>query len=241
MIRSCGDVQDTVPPGTTVAGSDWIASLLGHGVAASELRRAGDPAWLLPAERLALRAPCDKRLQEFAAGRACARHALGQLGLPPLALLPDDDRCPSWPAPVVGSITHTAGLCAAVVAPRGRYAALGLDAEVAEDVTPDVLAYICTPAELAWLARLPETLRASASALIFSAKEAFYKCQFALSRQWLEFHEVTLELTEHDLLMGRFTVHPLIPIRGLAPQARWPGRFRLAGHWVIAGIAFPAH
>src|SRR5258706_16095138 len=45
---------------------------------------------------------------------------------------------------------------------------------------------ICTPSETAWLGSLPDSERLAAATLIFSAKEAFYKCQFALTQERIE-------------------------------------------------------
>ena len=79
-----------------------------------------------------------KRIQEFAAGRLCARRALGEFGRRGFPIPVARDRQPFWPAGVVGSITHTAGLCAAVVAERSRLAALGVDTELGGAVKPEL-------------------------------------------------------------------------------------------------------
>ena len=43
------------------------------------------------------------------------------------------DRAPQWPAGLVGSITHTVGYSAAVVARQGSLLSLGIDAESAKE------------------------------------------------------------------------------------------------------------
>ena len=59
-----------------------------------------------------------KRIQEFADGRLCARRALEEFGVTNFPIRMARDRQPVWPDSLIGSITHTAGLCAAVVAER---------------------------------------------------------------------------------------------------------------------------
>src|SRR5271169_2601616 len=98
--------------------SPSVGSLFRSGALAAELRAPGDPSLLLPAEAQALSKAVLKRVQEFAAGRLCARALLAEFGIHDFPIKVADDRQPVWPETLVGSITHTAGLCAAVVAPR---------------------------------------------------------------------------------------------------------------------------
>ncbi|MGC1522562.1 MAG: 4'-phosphopantetheinyl transferase superfamily protein, partial [Steroidobacteraceae bacterium] len=151
-------------------------SLFPGGVAAAELRGSGDPSLLLPLESASLGRAVQSRIEEFAAGRACARLALAQFGFEDFPLAVSGDRQPAWPPSMVGSITHTAGLCAAVVGEAAHFLGLGVDGEVAGDVKPDLWHKICVPREIAWLRSLPQSEQAPAAALIFAAKEAFYKC-----------------------------------------------------------------
>ena len=104
------------------------------------------------------------------------------------------DRQPLWPEGLVGSITHTAGFCAAVAARRGVLRSVGIDTEIAGSVKTELWRGICTPAEIDWLRSLPQSEQPLAATLIFSAKEAFYKCQFGLTQQRLGFQDVSIEL-----------------------------------------------
>src|SRR5262249_24958171 len=135
----------------------------------------------------------DKRIQDFAAGRACAHRAFAELGVADFSLLPGKQREPTWPPSVVGSITHTHGYGAAVVARRSDVRALGIDCEVLDSLDEVLWPQICTPTELERLAGLPATERGRQASLIFAAKEAFYKCQFPLTRQWVGFEDVVIE------------------------------------------------
>ncbi len=167
-----------------------IESLFPAGVAAAELRVPGDPA-LLPADEAACVARAvPKRIREFAAGRLCARYALARFGVTDFALRAAPDRRPVWPESLVGSITHTEGFCASVVGERANFIALGIDTETAHAVQADLWPRICVPAELAWIDTLPAVDRPRAAALIFSAKEAFYKCQYPATGEPLSFSDV---------------------------------------------------
>ena len=104
----------------------------------------GDASLLYPEEAVSVAKAVPKRVGEFAAGRLCARRALAEFGITGVPLTMAPDRAPVWPESMVGSITHTRGLCAAVVAERRRFASLGIDVEVAGDVeTGSVAAYLC--------------------------------------------------------------------------------------------------
>jgi 4'-phosphopantetheinyl transferase EntD len=98
--------------------SPLLASLFPPGVAAAGLRMAGDPSLLFPDETRYLGRAVPKRTREFAAGRLCARRALAEFGVTGYPLRMNRDRRPHWPAPVIGSITHTTGMSGAVVASR---------------------------------------------------------------------------------------------------------------------------
>jgi 4'-phosphopantetheinyl transferase EntD len=73
-----------------------------------------------------------------------------------------------------------------------------------------------------------------AATLIFSAKEAFYKCQYTLSSEWLGFADISISISVES---GGFTVHPCRP---LAVAARapgpWHGRYRRESQLVLTGV-----
>ncbi len=172
-----------------------VAAVLGPPAIGVE---AGPDDWqaaLLPEEEPMVTRAIDRRRREVAAGRSCARRALTLLGAAPIALPADPDRVPRWPDDVVGTITHTRGFCAAAVAWKRDLRGLGLDAERAIAASRgEVMRLVATAAEARWLADLDEAQQALGSALIFSAKEALYKCQFPLTRQMLDFPDVELAL-----------------------------------------------
>jgi 4'-phosphopantetheinyl transferase EntD len=142
---------------------------------------------------------------------------------------------------MVGSITHTAGFCAAVVAERRRIGAVGLDSEVVGDVNAEIWPSICVPGETAWIGSLPPEQRPAAVTLVFSAKEAFYKCQYPLVREHLDFRDVRVEAAGWGAGEGDFTIHPTRQI-AIAQDGASPLRGRYVFHerFVTAGMAVAA-
>ncbi len=171
-----------------------LGELFPPGALTAELRGAGDPRALYPEEARSVQKAVRKRIEEFAAGRQCARLLLREFGIEDCAIEVGADRQPLWPEGLVGSITHTAGFCAAVAARRSALRSVGIDTEVAGSVKTELWRGICTPAEIDWLRSLPQSEQGLAATLIFSAKEAFYKCQFGVTQQRLGFHDVSIEL-----------------------------------------------
>ncbi|MFI4979769.1 MAG: 4'-phosphopantetheinyl transferase [Nevskiales bacterium] len=218
-----------------------LDTLFPVGVAAAARLQPGDAALLYAEEAQHLGKAIAKRVGEFAAGRICARQVLEQLGIHGFPLLVREDRRPQWPDGIVGSITHTQGFYAAVAARREDYQAIGVDAERVGRVGRHLWPKICTAAEVVWLEGLSETEQARAGALIFSGKEAFYKCQYGLTESWVGFQDVALEPLDSGLQSGRFAVRPLAPLKleqCLPPP--WFGYCRFGDDLVISGMAFGA-
>ena len=220
--------------------STRLSELFLQGVLTAELRGAGDPGTLYPDEARHLQRAVRKRQEEFAAGRSCARLLLREFGVHDFAVEVGDSRQPLWPSTLVGSITHTTGFCAAVVAPRKILRSVGIDTEIAGVVKPELWRSICTPEESAWLRSLPESEQRSAATLIFSAKEAFYKCQFVLTQESLGFHDVSVELPAWGTERGDFRVIANRSI-GLESTAALPlqGRYLFHEQFITSGIALP--
>lgn len=240
MIVLASNRDEAAPTGESARLSALLTNLFPAGVVGTELREPGNPELLLPGEVLDAANVVPKRLHEFAAGRICARRALAEFGIIGRALPIASDRRPLWPHDMVGSITHTSGFCGAVVAEAALFGSLGLDAEVVGRVTQELWSIVCTDAEAAWLSTLPLLERAQVGALIFCIKEAFYKCQYGITGEWLEFRDITMDLAGWDLGTGIFAIRPLKPIRLQQIQPLpWIGRFHFSAEFVFAGMAFP--
>jgi 4'-phosphopantetheinyl transferase EntD len=189
-----------------------------------------EPAKLLfPEEEALVANAVPKRRREFAKGRECARAALASLGLGDAVLLAGESREPLWPSDVVGSITHTLGLCAVAVAPSERYRGLGIDAEPAEPLAADVTRRVCRDDEVASLGELRSLERAIVPRLLFCAKEAVYKCVFPITRRFLGFEDVSVTLDE-----GMFHASLRVASPPLDGHHRVHGRWRRAGVHLVA-------
>ncbi len=187
---------------------------------------------LYPEEREYLRNAIPKRRAEFGTARLWARRGLAAMGVPPVALLPGEDGAPTWPPGVVGSITHTSGYCAVALARDPPVRSMGLDVETLREVESGVADSILTPRERAWLRDQPQGQQADLVLLFFSAKEAYYKCQYPVTRRLLDFVDVELEV---PLSLGRFLARVTRP--GW-PQsvARLEGKFAFEGGRVFCGV-----
>jgi len=218
--------------------SEPLGRLFPLGVIVAELEATVGVEALWPEEIRDSEGFAPKRVREFAGGRVCARRALAELGHEGVALRRGADRRPIWPDGIVGSITHSNGYCAAAAAPARSFRAIGLDAERV-GVERGLWPQICLPAEIDWLESLPGQLRTTAATLIFSAKEAFYKCLCGVGSGWLEFHDIAVriegtELTENGTLLGELRHSNAC---GVSTSRALAGGFRIDGDLVMTGWA----
>ena len=158
---------------------------------------------------------------------------MGQLGLPALAIPMQPDRVPLWLEEVTGSITHSATACLAAVTRRGPLRGLGLDLEPDDPLAPDLWETICLPAERDWLESQAEAQRGRLALLIFSAKEAAYKAQYAVSRQLFGFDALHVRIApETRGFTATFQ-------RGIGPfqaGARLQGRYAVTQSHVLTAV-----
>jgi 4'-phosphopantetheinyl transferase EntD len=212
--------------------SAQLGSLFPAAVVAVELLSEAPRTVLTEVELSSVSHCANKRIDDFTRGRACAHRGLSELGVGAFSVLAGEKREPLWPPGIVGSITHTTGFAAAVVARRGEVEALGIDCEIVASVDQDLWERICTPTERTRLAELPEAPAQRHAALIFAAKEAFYKCQFPLSREWVGFEDVTIEASA-----GSFRIVPQVhlPVAD-AWVAALTGRYEYRAPWVVTGV-----
>lgn len=210
-----------------------VEKLFVPGVVAFEFRGVASPGDLLPSEREGVAYAAEKRVREFAAGRLCARAALAALGHGPVPLPIGPDRVPAWPAGVVGSITHTDGYCVAVLGLATQFVSIGVDAERVGAMSPSLWRLILHPEEVANLGGLNEPARLQTTTIIFSAKEAFYKCQYPLTRHWVGFEEAVVRIASNTFELS--IVEKTHPVRRV--PGPWIGQFMLEEALVVAGIA----
>jgi 4'-phosphopantetheinyl transferase EntD len=207
-----------------------LQRILPAGVIAVEQWGLGCEQDLLPEEVCYVKKAVSKRRLEFAAGRRCARLALARLGVLPGPILAGVDRAPCWPGAVVGSITHTGEYCAAAVGWMTQFRGIGIDAEQLGAVDPSLWPAVCSAEEHAWLLSEPEERRPELATKFFCAKEAFYKCQYAVTGQWLDFHEVAVTIAADAFDAATSAIHG-----GLLGT----GAFWIGNGVVLAALAIP--
>ncbi|WP_218585817.1 4'-phosphopantetheinyl transferase [Pseudomonas sp. ANT_J12] len=139
-----------------------------------------------------------KRQAEFLAGRVCARAALQQLE--GLSFVPEigEDRAPVWPAHITGSITHSTGRAAAIVANKAHWRGLGMDLENLLNVerAERLAGEILTPPELQRMAAGAKDQLAMLVTLTFSVKESLFKALYPIVQKRFYFeHAEVLEWT----------------------------------------------
>jgi 4'-phosphopantetheinyl transferase EntD len=178
------------------------------------------------------------RRREFITARRCARQALAALGQPTVAIRPGPGRAPTWPAGVIGSITHCAGYRAAAVAPRADLAGIGIDAEPHSALPDGVAALVTADGEPAML----RDLAAAAPAVhwdrvLFSAKEAVYKAWYPLTGRWLDFDAARVSL---DPAAASFHARILVDgarADGGPELADLHGRYLIANDLVLTAVS----
>ncbi len=158
--------------------------------------RQDDPGELLLAgpgdDRLLGPDVTQARRATFLLGRAAAGQALGALGLAASPIGRGSAGEPLWPAGVVGSITHTAGLALAVVSRVAVCGGIGVDLErVLRAPTAAEIRHVCLARESIWVDEpAARSARSERFTALFATKEAVYK---ALDPRWrvrLGFHDV---------------------------------------------------
>lgn len=177
------------------------------------------------------------RRREFAAGRHAARAAMNGLRVPQQAVPVGHDRAPQWPAGLVGSISHDASSCVAVLAHQARFRALGIDVEPDAPLSEDLWPEICLPSEMQVLRAAPAAHQAVLARRIFCAKEAIYKAQYPITRTLFGFDVLEIVLTASETgFTGRF-VRDIGPI---VANTTATGRCGTAGGHIFALVALGA-
>ena len=225
---------------TTCAGSDkcealqriaaWIASTAPKGTAAA-VDRIGPSAVFDAAEQAAIARAVVRRRDEFTTGRRLSREALARLGCAAAGLPPDPDGVPRWPEGFVGSISHSGGVCAALVGRARDLVGIGIDIEESVQMRPGLASLIC---------RRDETDRGETAGAVdltllrFIAKEAFFKAYFPATRSFLDFQDVRVAV---DPATDRFEVRLMEPSSPSLGGARaFVGCFAMLGRHVVAGM-----
>ena len=186
-----------------------------------------------------LREATAKRQLHFRAGRYCALRALAALEGRPVRTVPPRTAggAPIWPAGITGSITHTDGFVWAAVARISQVEALGIDTEpiMSADRAARVSGAVAWPSELAHV-RAIGCDRLEALTLVFSAKEAIFKCLYGTVGRVFDYRDVRIVAAEaHARTFTARIVRTL--------SERFPAQTILQGHferdrqWIHTGMA----
>lgn len=150
---------------------------------------AGDELALTGPE-LAIMADCAPEVRRRSgAARIVARDLLVRLGGPPSDLVRSRRQPPRWPDGFVGSLAHDGRVAVAVVGRADAIAALGIDVEPDEPLQSELVEFVATPAERR---RYTRSILGGRDLLV--AKEAVYKATVTLDGDFLDFHDIEVDL-----------------------------------------------
>jgi len=159
-----------------------------------------------------------KRIDEFSSGRHCARLAAARLELTSSQQIGVGDiaigasREPLWPEGVTGSITHDDAR--AIVALSVDPACMGIGIDLQSLAEPQSMSELKSViGSKTEIGAASDQLRRStayadvvqsegfdtASAVLFSIKEAVFKCYFPIFGIWIDFLDATIELACHEV------------------------------------------
>lgn len=135
------------------------------------------------------------RQAEFFFGRLAAALALKQMGVANCSVGIGPAREPLFPTAVRGAITHSKAWAAAIALPSAGCRGAGLDIEspVDEHTIDAVEQLVLDTLELRILRRCSALPHAVLLALVFSAKESFYKAVYSTVQRFLEFSAIKLD------------------------------------------------
>jgi len=180
------------------------AELLKNGISFVAVSEPLDSNQLFEEEKIYLGRSSEKRCQDFATGRWCARQALQFIGVDPVAIPMGKQREPVWPPGLVGSISHTKNYYCAGVSKTKK--ALGVDAErFSGELDEQLIKAVCSNAEYEIILSCPSEVAKYAPHVIFSAKEAYQKAVFPFIKKILNFDAVEIKI---DWQNGSFDVKP---------------------------------
>ncbi|CAB3638105.1 4'-phosphopantetheinyl transferase family protein [Achromobacter pestifer] len=136
--------------------------------------------------------PGKRRQAEFQAGRELAAALLASLGSASTQVGVAKDRSPIWPDGYLGSISHSRRLVGVAIGRKREVRGIGIDIEaIANEREVEAIESVCMRPEERKMD--PGALtRAQFTTLLFSSKEAFYKCMHPLTRFEFDFTDVSL-------------------------------------------------
>jgi 4'-phosphopantetheinyl transferase EntD len=227
-VMTIGKESDKLATAKRIA--DWLAACAPNETAVV-VDRIGQSAAFDAEEERAIARAITRRRDEFTTGRRLAREALSRLGCVAVGIPPDPDRVPRWPDGFVGTISHSGGLCAALVARVSNFVGIGIDIEETTRFQPGLTSLICRPDET----HCDETNGVVDLTLLrFVAKEAFFKAYFPAIRTFLDFQDVRVSVNPTRDRFEAQLMKPNSP--SLYGSRAFDGRFAAFGTHVVAAV-----
>lgn len=192
--------------------------------------RRGKEADLLAAERTSVAGMIPKRIREFAArtfGRPDGGNGPWRAAFP---LPMGTDRAPQWPNGVIGSIAHTDDACLAIVSRDKGLVSVGIDLEYERSMPSAVADAISCRADRCKSDEARRELGDRYDSVLFSAKEAAYKCQYPLTGTLIGFDALSIRLSAED---GTFAAQFEQTVGAFQPGTILNGRFAFCGGHVV--------
>lgn len=191
----------------------------------------GQISSLTSGERAIVSRAVDKRKTQFATGRILARRLLSDLGYFGFELLRDKDRVPVWPEDVVGSISHTEGLCVVAIASARNRVGIGIDVEPDQPVKAGVEKIVCRTRERDWVESGGASEYGRRCRAVFCVKEAVYKSFFPRLRRVWGFQEVGV-----DIDLDENTFRAQLPEDADRPEVE--GRILRREGWILSAVDY---
>jgi enterobactin synthetase component D len=117
------------------------------------------------------------------------------------SFLPDADNSPQWPPGLCGSISHKDGHVAVCTTSTNEFHSIGIDVEHARKDISHLKEKICTAHDLKMIDNICNETNLETGplvALVFSAKEALFKCHFPLGKTMFWFHDAEVSYIDID-------------------------------------------
>ena len=155
----------------------------------------GDECALTPEQTAA--SPAVKARRCSGAARMVGRELLVRAGYPASTVPKARSGAPIWPHGLVGTLAHDSQIAVAALAPRRKFAAIGIDIEPAEPLPSELFSLIATPSEQTLL----ETYLYGGR-LLFVAKEAVYKAVASLDRIFPDHKDIEVDFAKGAAVVG---------------------------------------
>ena len=137
-------------------------------------------------EKSYARSVSNVRREQYSSGRRAVQIGLSTLNISEVPIL-FDERRPSWPASIVGSIAHSQNLALAVVGFRQDFQGVGIDILPQRAVSAKVRDRILLDSEQKFVL---EQEHKDWQTILFSAKESIYKASNPFTDEYLGFKDL---------------------------------------------------